>query len=66
MLKWGVIQNTFLEKGQFMSKMFLVGTWGKQTCGKLKKSECIHQLSLLQNSRVASAKGHAKKERLHV
>ena len=39
---------------------------GGQTCDKLKKSECIHSLSSLQNGRLAFAKGHAERERLHV
>ena len=39
---------------------------GEQTCDKLKKSECIHSLSSLQNGRLAFAEGHAERERLHV
>ena len=39
---------------------------GQQTCDKLKKSECIHALSLLENGRLAFAKRHAERERLHV
>ena len=39
---------------------------GGQTCDKLKKSECIHSLSSLQNGRLAFAEGHAERERLHV
>ena len=40
--------------------------WGEQTCDKLKKSECIHSLSSLQNGRLAFAEGHAERERFHV
>ena len=40
--------------------------WGEQTCDKLKKSECIHSLSSLQNGRLAFAEGHTERERLHV
>ena len=39
---------------------------GEQTCDKLKKSECIHSLSSLQNGRLAFAEGHAEREKLHV
>ena len=39
--------------------------WGEQTCDKLKRSECIHSLSSLQNGRLAFAEGHAERERLN-
>ena len=39
---------------------------GEQTCDRLKKSECIHSLSSLQNGRLAFTEGHAERARLHV
>ena len=39
---------------------------GTDLCDKLKKSECIHSLSSLQNGRLAFAEGHAEEKRLHV
>ena len=69
MLKKGAIQKTSVKKGQFLSNLFLVG---KKDAGKrpkktkLRKSECIHSLSSLQNGRLAFAERNAERERLHV
>ena len=68
MLKKGTIQKASVEKGQFLSNLFLVAKkdGGTDPCNKLKKSESIHSLSSLQNGRLAFAEGNAERERLHV
>ena len=55
-------KRSILEQPVFSWKKGMM----EQTCDKLKKSECIHSLSSLQNGRLAFAEGHAEREKLHV
>ena len=56
------VKRSILEQPVFSRKR----GWEQQTCDKLKKSECIHALSSLENGRLAFAKRHAERERLYV